>query len=70
MIAFAVVVLLLGAVFNVVAWPRFLQRVSVDPRARDGQGRRTTFYRVHLVLTVVALVIAAASVVAAVLLLA
>ncbi|WP_129336285.1 SCO4848 family membrane protein [Cellulomonas endophytica] len=70
MIAFAVVVLLLGAVFNVVAWPRFLQRVSADARARDAQGRRTAFYRAHLVLTVIALTIAAASVVAAVLLLA
>ncbi|WP_029289985.1 SCO4848 family membrane protein [Cellulomonas sp. HZM] len=70
MIAFAAVVLLLGALFNVVAWPRFLQRIAADPRARDEAGRRTTFFRVHLVLMLIALTIAAASVVAAVGLLA
>ncbi|WP_207457209.1 SCO4848 family membrane protein [Desertivibrio insolitus] len=69
MVAFAVVVLLLGAVFNIVAWPQFLRRVAKDPRATDASGRRTRFYTVHLVLVTIALVLAALSVVAAVLLL-
>jgi len=66
---FAAVVLFISAAFNLVAWPRFFKRVSSDGRARDASGRPTTFYRVHAVLLVVALVIAAASVVAGVLLL-
>jgi len=66
---FAAVVLLVNAVFNVWAWPAFFRRVSRDPRARDEAGRPTAFYRVHLVLLVVALAIAAASLVGAILLL-
>ncbi|QYH37221.1 SCO4848 family membrane protein [Salinibacterium sp. M195] len=67
---FAAIVLFLSALFNVVAWPRFFKRVSADPRARDAAGKATTFYRVHAVLLTVALVLAAASLVAGVLLLA
>ena len=66
---FAAVVLFVSAVFNVVAWPRFFRRVAQDPRARDESGRPTTFYTVHLVLVIIALAIAAASVVAGILLL-
>jgi hypothetical protein len=66
---FAAIVLFASALFNVVAWPRFLKRVSVDPRARDTAGRPTAFYRVHAVLVAIALVIAAASVIAGILLL-
>ncbi len=62
----AAVVLLLGAVFNVVAWPQFLRRVSSDPRARDAEGKATTFLTVHRVLVAIALGIAVLSVVAAV----
>ena len=69
MIVFAAIVLLVAAVFNVWAWPTFFRRVTRDPRARDETGRPTAFYRVHLVLLVLALAIAAAAVVAAVLLL-
>ena len=69
MLVFAAVVLFVGAVFNVIAWPRFFRRVAGDARARDAAGRTTTFFRVHLVLLLVALAIAAASVVAGVLLL-
>lgn len=69
MIVFAAVVLLVGAVFNVVTWPAFLRRVARDPRARTPDGRRTRFYRVHLVLVALALVWAAVSVAAAALLL-
>ena len=65
----AVIVLLLGALFNVVAWPRFYPRIAADPRATGADGRRTAFYRVHVVLIVLALVIAVLSVGAAVLLL-
>jgi hypothetical protein len=68
-VIFAVVVLLLGAVFNIVAWPQFLRRVAKDPRATDAAGRRTRFYTVHLVLVAIALVIAVLSVAAAVVLL-
>ena len=69
MLVFAAVVLIVGAVFNVVAWPRFFSRVAKDSRARDAAGRPTTFWRVHFVLLLIALAIAAASVLAAVLLL-
>jgi len=66
---FAAVVLFIGAVFNVVTWPRFFQRVAKDSRARDAAGKPTTFYAVHFVLLLIALVIAVASVVAGILLL-
>nr|WP_217508465.1 hypothetical protein [Curtobacterium pusillum] len=59
----------IGAVFNVVAWPRFFQRVAKDSRARDAAGKPTTFYTVHLVLLLIALAIAVAAVVAGILLL-
>jgi hypothetical protein len=66
---FAALVLFIGAVFNVVTWPRFFQRVAKDARARDAAGKPTTFYTVHLVLLLIALLIAVASVVAGILLL-
>lgn len=69
MLVFAAVVLFLGAVFNVITWPRFFQRVATDTRARDAAGKPTTFYMVHLVLLLVALAIAVASVIAGILLL-
>ncbi|KQS06521.1 hypothetical protein ASG04_15635 [Curtobacterium sp. Leaf183] len=69
MLVFAAVVLFIGAVFNLIAWPRFFQRVAKDTRARDASGRPTTFYRVHLVLLLVAMAITLASVVAGILLL-
>ena len=69
MTVFAALVLFIGAVFNVIAWPRFFQRVAKDTRARDAAGKPTTFYTVHLVLLLIALAIAVASVVAGILLL-
>jgi len=66
---FAVVVLIVSALFNVVAWPRFYPRIARDPRARDDQGRATTFLKVHVVLIVIALLLAVLSVVAAIALL-
>ncbi|HWK20893.1 MAG TPA: hypothetical protein VNR37_09040 [Microbacteriaceae bacterium] len=69
MTVFAATVLLVSAVFNVLTWPTFIRRVARDPRARDAAGRATAFYRVHLVLLVIALAIAAAAAVAGILLL-
>jgi hypothetical protein len=62
----AAVLLFANALFNVVAWPRFYPRIANDPRARDADGRRTRFYTVHVVLIVIALVLAAASAIAGV----
>jgi hypothetical protein len=61
------VLLLINGVYNVVVWPRFLKRIVADPRARDAQGRATTFLRVHVILISIALVLAALSLVAGVL---
>ena len=58
--------LLVGAAFNILTWPTFLRRVARDPRARDADGRPTRFLTVHVVLVVIAMVLAAAFVVAAV----
>ncbi|MGU3410125.1 SCO4848 family membrane protein [Microbacterium sp. M1A1_1b] len=69
MLVFAAVVLFVGALFNVIAWPRFFQRVAKDTRARDASGRPTTFYRVHFILLLIAMAIALASVIAGILLL-
>lgn len=63
------VLLILNALFNVAAWPRFLQRVADDPRARDAAGRATRFLTVHRVLVAIAMVLAAASFVVAVIVL-
>ena len=69
MTVFAASVLFLNPVFNVVAWPRFFARVRNDQRARDAAGRATPFLVVHAVLLGVALLLAALSAVAGVLLL-
>ncbi len=60
-----IALLLASAVFNIVTWPTFLRRVARDPRARTSAGAATAFLRVHVVLVVIALTLAAASVVAA-----
>jgi hypothetical protein len=65
----AAILLFANALFNLVAWPRFYPRIANDPRARDAGGARTTFYRVHLVLIVIAIVLAVVSVVGGVVLL-
>ena len=54
-----------GAAFNIFTWPTFLRRVARDPRARDADGRPTRFLTVHVVLFVIAMVLAVAFVVAA-----
>jgi len=60
------VLLFINAAFNVIVWPRFYKRVANDPRARDAEGRATTFLKVHAVLIALALVIAVVSVIAGV----
>jgi hypothetical protein len=62
-----VALLLLNAAFNVIVWPRFYRRINTDPRARDSSGKATTFLRVHVILISLALVLAAASVLGAIL---
>ncbi|KKI21102.1 MULTISPECIES: SCO4848 family membrane protein [unclassified Leucobacter] len=69
MTVFAGILLLINALYNAVVWPRFWKRVSQDPRARDEQGKATKFLTVHAVLIGIALVIAAVSAVAGILLL-
>lgn len=56
------IVLFLNAAFNVIVWPRFYKRVVDDPRARDENGKATTFLKVHAVLIALALVLALVSV--------
>ncbi|WP_396667337.1 SCO4848 family membrane protein [Microbacterium sp. R86528] len=64
----AAIALFANAVFNAVVWPRFYPRIANDARAGE-PGARTAFYRVHVVLITIALVLAAASLVIGVLLL-
>ncbi|WP_437384796.1 SCO4848 family membrane protein [Plantibacter flavus] len=63
MITAVSVLLLINGIYNVVVWPRFLKRIIADPRARDEQGKATTFLRVHVILITIALVLAAVSLV-------
>lgn len=70
MTVFAGILLLINALYNAVVWPRFWKRVSQDPRSRDEHGTATKFLTVHAVLIGIALVIAAVSAVAGILLLA
>jgi len=65
----AAILLFANALFNLVAWPRFYPRIEADPRARDANGARTTFYRVHLVLIVIAIVLGVLSAIGGVLVL-
>jgi hypothetical protein len=52
--------LLVAAVWNFVIWPPFLRRIAKDDRARDANGRPTTFLRVHAVLIGISLSLAVA----------
>lgn len=61
------VLLILNGVFNIAVWPTFFRRVAGDPRARDSAGRPTAFFTVHLVIVIVALTLAAVSLLAGVL---
>ncbi|MGW9159484.1 MULTISPECIES: SCO4848 family membrane protein [unclassified Microbacterium] len=55
------VLLFLNAAFNALVWPRFYKRVADDPRARDENGKPTTFLKVHAILIAIALVLALVS---------
>ncbi|MCD7102316.1 SCO4848 family membrane protein [Pseudoclavibacter sp. 13-3] len=61
MLIFISVVLLVNAFFNVIVWPQFLRRVTQDKRARDENGKATSFLRVHQILIAIALTLAAVS---------
>ena len=63
------VLLIVNAIFNVAVWPTFFRRVARDPRARDANGKATTFFTVHLVIVGIALTLAAVSFVAGLLVL-
>ncbi|PZR53634.1 hypothetical protein DNL40_05715 [Xylanimonas oleitrophica] len=54
------VLLIVAALWNLLIWPRFWQRVAKDPRSRDTAGRPTRFYTVHAVLIGVSLLLAVA----------
>lgn len=58
------VLLFLNAAFNALVWPQFYKRVARDPRARDENGKATTFLKVHAVLIGIALVLALVSLLA------
>mgnify|MGYP000867414789 CR=1 FL=1 len=60
------VILFLNAAFNVLTWPNFFRRVVKDPRARDANGKATTFLTVHLYIFIAAMVMATLSLVAGV----
>ena len=66
MIITLAILLLVNALWNALVWPRFYKRVSKDPRARDASGKATTFLIVHAVLIGVSLLLAAVSLVVAV----
>ncbi|WP_036960473.1 SCO4848 family membrane protein [Promicromonospora kroppenstedtii] len=51
------VVLIVTALWNLLIWPRFWQRIVADPRSRDADGRPTKFLTVHSVLIAVSLVL-------------
>jgi len=61
-----IALLFINAAFNALVWPRFYRRVANDPRARDAEGKPTRFLVVHAVLIALALVLAAASAIAAI----
>ena len=49
-----------------IVWPQFFRRVANDPRAKDADGKATTFLKVHAILIAIALVLALVSVLAGV----
>jgi len=52
--------LLVSAVWSGIIWPPFLRRVLKDGRARDADGKPTTFMRVHVILISISLALATA----------
>ncbi|GAA1959197.1 SCO4848 family membrane protein [Microbacterium deminutum] len=66
MLAVLIALLFANALFNFLVWPTFYRRVANDPRARDADGNPTRFLTVHRALIGVALVLGAASAIAAI----
>ena len=66
MITALAVLLLVNAVWNAIVWPQFYKRVSRDDRGRDAAGKPTRFLIVHAVLIGISLLIAAVSLVVAI----
>lgn len=66
MIATLATLLIANGAFNLIAWPTFYRRVAKDQRARDERGKPTRFLTVHRVLVGIALLLAAASLIAAI----
>lgn len=60
------IILIINAAFAFVVWPTFYRRVANDSRARNEAGAPTKFLTVHRVIVGVAYLIAAVSLVAAV----
>lgn len=56
------ILLFVNAAFHIATWPNFFRRVVKDPRARDDNGKVTRFFTVHMVLFIIAMVIALASI--------
>ena len=54
------IVLIATALWNLLIWPRFFQRIVKDDRSRDAAGKPTTFLKVHSVLIGVSLALALA----------
>jgi uncharacterized membrane protein len=66
MITTLAILLLVNAAWNALVWPQFFKRVSRDARSRDAAGRPTRFLIVHAVLIGISLLIAAVSLVVAI----
>ncbi|MFT4299290.1 MAG: hypothetical protein QM597_06630 [Aeromicrobium sp.] len=49
--------LVVAGAWNLLIWPQFAKRIIADPRSRDENGRRTTFFTVHAVLISVSFVL-------------
>lgn len=54
------ILLVVTALWNLLIWPRFWQRIAKDPRSRDADGRATRFLTVHAALIGVSLVLGVA----------
>jgi hypothetical protein len=51
------ILLVVTALWNLLIWPRFWQRIAKDPRSRDADGRATRFLTVHAVLIGISLLL-------------
>ena len=51
----AAVLLVVAGAWNLIIWPQFAKRIIADPRSRDENGGRTTFFTGHAILITVSL---------------